>query len=203
MRTATTLITYEWQKKHQRCFDAIKAALVNADTLATPDYNKPFLLLTDASYRFLGATLVQIDDDGQARPMAYAPTTLVDAQKRYGITDLEGLAAVWSTRLWRHILLGSKRTVALTDHMHAALTSLTSKKDLQSVRLARYALDLSEFDLEFQFRPGKYHFLPDWLSRAELIDLESDDRIKAEIERLDKLHEDNLSSLLKEDLDQL
>ena len=168
VRTATTPITYEWQKKHQRCFDAIKAALVNADTLATPDYSKPFLLLTDASYRFLGAALVQIDDDGQARPMAYASTALVDAQKRYGITDLEGLAVVWSTRLWRHILLGSKRTVVLTDH--AALTSLTSKKDLQSARLARYALDLSEFDLEFQFRPGKYHFLPDWLSRAELID---------------------------------
>jgi hypothetical protein len=121
VRTATTPITYEWQKKHQRCFDAIKAALVNADTLATPDYSKPFLLLTDASYRFLGAALVQIDDDGQARPIAYASTALVDAQKRYGITDLEGLAVVWSARLWRHILLGSKRTVVLTDH--AALTA--------------------------------------------------------------------------------
>ena len=41
VRTATTPITYEWQKKHRRCFDAIKAALVNADTLATPDYDKP------------------------------------------------------------------------------------------------------------------------------------------------------------------
>ena len=108
---------------------------------------------------------------------------------------------VWSTRLWRHILLGSKRTVVLTDH--AALTSLTSKKDLQSSRLARYALDLSEFDLEFQFRPGKYHFLPDWLSRAELIQLDSEDRLKSEIERLDRLHEKNLACLLREDLARL
>ena len=89
----------------------------------------------------------------------------------------------------------------LTDH--APLTSLTPKKNLQSARLARYALDLSEFDLEFQFRPGKYHFLPDWLSREELIELGSSDRVTAEIKRLDKLHEDNLSSLLKEDLNQL
>ena len=95
VRTTTTPITYEWQKKRQRCFDAIKAALVNADTLATPDYNKPFLLLIDASYRFLGAALVQIDDGGQARPIAYASTALVDAQKKYVITDLEGLALVW------------------------------------------------------------------------------------------------------------
>ena len=42
VRTVTTPITYEWQKKHQRCFDAIKAALINADTLAAPDYSKPF-----------------------------------------------------------------------------------------------------------------------------------------------------------------
>ena len=172
--------------------------MVNADILATPDYDKPFLLLTDASYYFLGAALVQIDDDGQARPIAYASTSLQAAEKRYGITDLEGLAVVWSTRLWRHILLGSKRTVVLTDH--AVLASLTCKRELQSARLSRYALDLSEFDLEFQFRPGRYHFLPDWISRAELIDMDMEGMLSKEVKRLEQLHEYNKAGMLAEDL---
>lgn len=48
VRTVSTPIKTDWLKVHQRCFDAVKAALVNADTLAHPDFNKPFLVLTDA-----------------------------------------------------------------------------------------------------------------------------------------------------------
>jgi hypothetical protein len=42
---------------------AVKAALVNASTLAHPDFNKPFLILTDASSKFLSAALIQLDDE--------------------------------------------------------------------------------------------------------------------------------------------
>ena len=87
------------QLMHQRCFDAVKAALVNASTLAHPDFDKPFLILTDASSRFLSAALIQLDDEGQPQPVAYASIATEPAMKAYGVSDLEGACVVWCTRL--------------------------------------------------------------------------------------------------------
>ena len=47
VRTISTPIKEEWTTVHKRCFDAVKAALVNANTLAHPNFDKPFLILTD------------------------------------------------------------------------------------------------------------------------------------------------------------
>ena len=64
-------------------------------------------------------------------------------------------------------------------------------------------MDLSEFDLELQFRPGKYHFLSDWISRAELIDMDMEGMLSKEIQKLEELHEYNKVGLLAADLKQL
>lgn len=198
MKSKSHAIGHLWRPAvEQRCFDAIKAALVNFTILSFPDFSKPFMILCDSSHRQMGAALVQLDDEGCPRPICFASASLDAAQRRYGISDKEGLCVVWSTRLWRHYLHGSK-TLIVTDH--SALTALTSKRDFPNLRLARYALDLSEFDLEIVHRPGKFHFLPDWLSRAELEDMGAEGILEKEIERLQQAHLDNEAGLLLNDL---
>ena len=160
VRTISTPIISEWKQIHQRSFDAVKAALVNADTLARPDFDKPFLILTDASTTFFAAALIQLDEGGSPRPIAYASTSVEAAARAYGVSDLEGACVVWCTRLWRVYLHGAKhKTVIVTDH--SALAALTSLKHLHSSRMCRYSLVLSEFDLQIVHKPGRYHFLPD------------------------------------------
>ena len=113
----------------------------------------------------MGAVLCQLDDDGIEHPVCYASSTLSECQMKYGITDREGLAVVWAVRLWRHYLHGSP-CVVLTDH--SALTSLMKKQEFTNQRMARYALDLSEFDLTICHRAGAIHHGPDALSRIKM-----------------------------------
>ena len=59
-------------------FDCLKAACLQAPILAFLDFNKPFLLETDASGRGLGAVLSQKQADGWYHPIAYANKTEQD-----------------------------------------------------------------------------------------------------------------------------
>ena len=55
---------FKWTSVQQESFDKLKLALTSAPVLAYPDYEKPFLLETDASLKGLGAVLSQEDDEG-------------------------------------------------------------------------------------------------------------------------------------------
>lgn len=87
----------DWTEEHQGAFEKFKAALVESVVLAHPDFNRPFVLSTDASLDGLGAVLLQVQEaDSVARPVAFASKSLTQAQKKYLAHLLEFLAFKWS-----------------------------------------------------------------------------------------------------------
>ena len=67
---------FRWDSEHQESFDRLKEALISSPILAYPDYNKPFILETDASLKGLGAVLTQEDDEGNFHVISYASRVL-------------------------------------------------------------------------------------------------------------------------------
>ena len=52
-------------------FQTLKRLLCSAPVLKGPDFNKPFILQTDASERGIGAVLSQLDDNQEEHPIAF------------------------------------------------------------------------------------------------------------------------------------
>ena len=61
-----------------------------------PNFDKPFLLETDASKEKLGAVLSQKQDDGHYHPVAFGCRTLTPSKQNYHSSKLEFLALKWS-----------------------------------------------------------------------------------------------------------
>jgi hypothetical protein len=154
-------VTYEWTDAQEEAFEALKHALTTAPVLAYPDFDRPFVLHTDASTIGLGAVLAQKDDANREHVVAYASRTLNSAEVNYSVTELECLAAVWATKYFRTYLHG--RTFDLvTDH--AALKWLLNHTAPQG-RTARWVMQLQEFNPRVHYRKGVQHANADALSR--------------------------------------
>ena len=73
-------------------FNLLKTKCVTAPELAFADFEKPFLLETDASSCGLGAVLSQKQDDDKYHSVTYASRELKGGEKKYHLSKLEFLA---------------------------------------------------------------------------------------------------------------
>ena len=143
-----TDISHLWGEFQKRSFNALKSALAEAPVLAFPDFEKPFMVLSDCSDHAKGAALVQVID-GVERPICYLSQVLNDHERKYGISDKEGCAATWAIRKLRKYLHASQ-VILVTDH--SSLLALMKGKEMKSMRQQRYAMDLSEYNLNIIHR---------------------------------------------------
>lgn len=154
----------EWNEDAERSFLEIKRALVSAPVLANPNFDKPFTVQCDASDLGLGCVLTQTNDDNTDVPVAFASRTLSAQERNYSTTEKECLAVLFGIEKFRPYIEGSRFKV-LTDH-HSLLW-LQNLKD-PTGRLARWAVRIQQFDVEFEHRKGSMHVVPDALSRSPI-----------------------------------
>lgn len=106
--------------------------------LRGPDFEKLFIVQTDASDIGIGAVLSQRGEDDEERPVAYFSRKLLPREQKYATVENDCLAMVEGIRHFRVYLLGVSFTVQ-TDHK--CLMYLSRVKD-ESGRLTRWSLAL-------------------------------------------------------------
>ena len=154
-------VDFTWTEEMQKSFGTLKEALCTAPVLVYPDYDKPFIVSTDASSRAVGAVLSQLDDEKREHPIHYASRTLNDAEKNYSAYEREALGIIFALKKFRHYLLCQKFTL-YTDHQ--ALKYVINMRDPHG-RIARWMSLFSEFDFEIVYRSGEKNSNADFLSR--------------------------------------
>ena len=80
----------------QEAVDSLKRKVQSAPVLVFPDFDKPFLLETDASKEGLGVVLCQKQSDGCYHPVTFSSHSLTLSEKNYHSSKLEFLALKWS-----------------------------------------------------------------------------------------------------------
>ena len=153
-------IKWKWQKEEVESFDSLKHHLVTPPILQQVDETKSFCLKTDASNYTLGAVLLQGEKYNE-NPIEYGSRLLLAAEKNYSTTEREALAVVWAVKKFRGYIEGSEISV-LTDHQ--PLKWLFSLKS-PTGRLARWALELQPYNIQFGYMPGRQNIVADTLSR--------------------------------------
>lgn len=156
---------FRWTGTEAKSFANVIRALLENATLAHFNHADPLMLKTDACKDGIAGILLQ-QHNGDWKIVTCCSRRLNSSEQNYGITDLEGLALVYSVQKLRNYLLG-KHFEILVDH--CALCVL-NKKTPQSSRLRRWQIILSEFTFTIKYTKGTLHRDADCLSRSAIDD---------------------------------
>nr|GEV72611.1 putative reverse transcriptase domain-containing protein [Tanacetum cinerariifolium] len=152
--------TFDWGEKQELTFQTLEDKLCNAPVLALPDGPKDFVVYCDTSGLGLGYVLMQI-----GKVIAYASRQLKIHERNYTTHDLELEGVMFSFKIWRHCLYGTK-SVIYTDHK--SLQHIFSQKEL-NMRQRRWIELFSDYDCHIRYHPGKANVVTDALSRKERV----------------------------------
>ena len=156
---------FVWTDLCQEAFDTLKTMLISAPVLAYPDFDRSFVLETDASRKGLGAVLSQLQGDQLLHPVAYASRALSPQEKKYAVTELETLAVVWAVTHFHAYLYGHD-VVVYTDHSAVKAILETPSPSGKHARWWSKVFGSGVRKLEIKYRAGKENSNADALSRA-------------------------------------
>ena len=117
----------------------MKQIISTVPVLVHPDFNRPFILYTDASKEGLGAILAQEGQDKKIHPVTFISYKNNRHERNYPITDLEGLAVFWAVKKLKRYLRETPFTI-VTDY--SALKYIFTKEEISEGRRGRWMIYL-------------------------------------------------------------
>ena len=150
----------EWE-----AMDILKGKVQSAPILVFPDFDKPFLLETDASKEGLGVVLSQKQSDGHYHPVAFGSCSLTLSEKNYHSSKLQFLALKWSVMEHFKEYLTYSPFVVQTDNNLLTYVLMTLNLDAMG---HQWVGALASFQFELEYKKGTDNGAVDALSRVPI-----------------------------------
>ena len=162
-------VKWRWSSECEQAFQKAKKSLTSSTVLAHYDPQLPLRMAADASAYGVGAVISHVYPNGVERPIAYASRTLTAAERNYAQIEKEALSLSFGVGKFHQYVYGRAFTL-ITDHK--PLTTILGPKKgiptLAAARLQRWALLLSAYHYQIEYKSTSAHANADGLSRWPL-----------------------------------
>lgn len=162
---SSTKLQKLWGNNQQKAFNMLKEKLITAPILKYPDFDKPFIIMTDASRYAVGAVLGQEEEKNKDYVIAYASKMLKGAETRYSIIEKECYAIIYALKQFLPFIYVTEVTIR-TDHK--PLEGLWKNKDTSS-RILKWAMKIQDMNIQIKYKSGRANRNADALSRIRNI----------------------------------
>ncbi|XP_060170294.1 uncharacterized protein LOC132601202 [Lycium barbarum] len=150
---------FEWTPECKQALQELKRYLSSLPLLSKPNPEKKLFLYLVVLEVSVSAALVR-EEEGKQSPIYYISKTLLDVETRYPYLEKLALALIHAAKKLRHYFKSHPIVVVTTF----PLRSILHRPELSS-RLAKWAIELSEFDITYQPRNAiKSQILADFVA---------------------------------------
>ena len=149
----------KWNSRAEPAFQRLKEMLISTPLMKNPDFNRTFILQTDASRVGVGTVLSQGEEEDQ--PIAYFSRKLLLREQAYSTVKKECLSIVLAVKHFMPYLLG-RTFIIQTDHR------ALRRGEERNARLTRLSLLLQPYSFTIQHRKGQANANVDALSRLDI-----------------------------------
>lgn len=147
---------FEWNAQATAAFEELKVAMTSTPVLQLPNFQKQFVVETDACDSGIGAVLMQ-----DQHPLAFLSKPLSTAHQQLSIYEKEFLALIMAVERWRPYLQRGEFIVKTDHHSLSYLEDQTLQSPLQRKAMAR----LMGLQFKIVYRQGAENLAADALSR--------------------------------------
>ncbi|XP_024011338.1 uncharacterized protein LOC112086598 [Eutrema salsugineum] len=137
---------FEWDERCEKAFQDLKVYLANPPVLANPVEGEAMFLYIAVSSTAVSGVLVR-EERGEQKPVFYVSRSLTKVEMRYLQMEKVALAVVMSARKLRSYFQSHSIVVLATLPLRSIVHSPS-----QSERLAKWAVEQSEYDIEYRNR---------------------------------------------------
>eukprot|EP00253_Pinus_taeda_P003463 PITA_03463 len=136
----------KWSLETKQTFESIKTALTQTPVLTSPQFDKDFIIFSFASEHTIAAVLLQKDDQGNEKPIAFFNQDLRDAPLKYNIMEKQAYALVKAIKDFRIYILYS-HVIAYVPN--SVVKNILTQEGLEGKR-GKWIANILEYDIEIK-----------------------------------------------------
>eukprot|EP00253_Pinus_taeda_P006226 PITA_06226 len=136
----------KWSLEAKQAFESIKPTLTQTPVLTSPQFDRDFIIFSFASEHTIAVILLQKDDQGNEKPIAFFSRALRDAPLKYQIMEKQAYALVKAIKYFRIYILYS-HVIAYVPN--AVVKDILTQEGLEGKR-GKWIASILEYDIEIK-----------------------------------------------------